>query len=170
MKLYESNQRLSSVCRFVEVRTQYLRDLATLELSVVILDNFNSLPEAKLSATVLRDAAAYRPSERQILINASMFLDLSDDVSVAVLVHEVAHAVCQRDSIRKRDPIFGIPVAEEIIADLRVCQWGFFDGLIKERLTSYGSQYCEILKQWQVEDEFLRRMTVWYQQHLAGIK
>ena len=170
MKLHETDQRLSVVCRVIEVRTQNVRDLAMLELSVILLDNFDSLPEAKLRATILRDAAAYRPSDRKILINASTFLHLSDDVSAAVLMHEVAHAVCQRDSIRKKDPILGIPVSEEIIADLLVCQWGFFVDLMKERLISFGSQYCEILKRWPDEDEFIGRMTVWNQQRLAGIR
>ena len=55
-------------------------------------------------------------------------------------MHEIAHALAHRDSL-----VDGLPAysdfgdeAEEFLADRLVCQWGLFEGLRAERISSYG--------------------------------
>ncbi len=175
MRLAESDPALSSVNRAVEERTRGIDTLAALELPVVLLPDFDCLPEVESSNKYRETPAAYRPSEGRILINGSKFLSLEPDIAQAVLAHEVAHAVCHRDSIVMRDDLtYGIPVivSEDIVADLLACRWGFSEGLRKERIKQafYGSEYCEILALWQDETQFVHQMFVWHQQRMAGIR
>jgi len=168
MKLIESDSRLSEVCRAVEVHVRNVSDLATLELSVVLLADFDSLPGAEFRGIRL-SPTAYQPEERRILVNCARFFSLPRDVSEAVLGHEIGHAVCHRDSVMQREPRYR-HLSECIVADLLACKWSFFEGLRRERLESNGPRYCEILKLWPNKGEFVRSMTIWCQQRLAGIK
>jgi hypothetical protein len=168
MRLIETDSSLSKTCRAIEKRTQEIADTASLELPVVLLPNFDSIPNA--TAAARRSPCASQVSENRIIVNAFLFFDLEDDVAEAALVHEAAHGLCHRDKIVKRGLVHGIPMiaSEEIVADLFVCQWGFFEGLRKERLQSYGSRYCEILEAWPNEEAFVREMIMLCQQRLAN--
>jgi hypothetical protein len=169
MRLVETDLRLSKNCRAVEMRTQGISDTARLELPVVLLANFDSLPDS--TATDRRSPCAYQVRENRIIVNTSRFFDLENDVAEAALAHEAAHGLYHRDRIVKRCMFLGIPMlaSEEVVADLLACRWGFFEGLKKERLQSYGSQYCKILELWPNEEVFLRGMTMFEQQCLAGV-
>lgn len=168
MKLVESAPSLTEVCRAVEIGVQDVDDLATLELPVVLLPDFDSLSEAKSSDAVRRSPAAYQLRERRILVNSVAFFHLPTDVAEAALAHEIGHSVCHRHSLMQRVRSYR-ELGECIVADLLACRWGFFDGLRKERLGSYGEQYCKILELWPNEDEFARRMAEWYQWYLTGL-
>ena len=153
----ESDRSLSAACRAVELRTQDVNDLATLELPVVLehdFDSLSTLESIRLSPTI------YRREDRRILVNLITFPSLSPVVAEAALAHEVGHAICQRDSIMEQ-PLYS-PLNECMVADLFACKWGFFDGLMKERVESHGPEYCEILSLWSNEAEFVRRMTAFY--------
>jgi hypothetical protein len=169
MKLSESHSSLSSLCRAVEIRLRFVDALAGLNLPIVMLPDFESLPESKDSATVRDTPFAYQRREKRIIVNGDLFPSLASDVCEAALAHEIAHALYHRSPIVIKDPQFSIALDEEIVADLLVCRWGFLDELNKERFQSYGAKYCNILKLWRQEDVFAREMTIWHQQHLAGI-
>jgi len=97
MELKESDPSLSEVCRAVEARLESVAELATLELPVKSLPDFDSLPGAEHKGIRL-SPAGYQPQERNILVNGARFFSLSPDVAEAVLAREIGHAVCHRDS------------------------------------------------------------------------
>lgn len=169
MKLAESDSALSEVCRAIEIRLARFENLSDLALPVALLSNFDSLPEAQTNASYLSTPAAYQRSERRIIVNGQQFLPLCLDMQQAALAHEIAHAVYHRNPIVLSDPEYGIPLTEEIVADLLVCKWGFFVELRQERFQSYGARYCQILELWPEEESFVREMTIWHQQRLSGI-
>lgn len=172
MDLLESDPSLSSVCRAVEARVQGADEPANLELSVVLLLDFESLPdlrslpEGKARDVFRQSPTLYQVQPQRILINGANFFSLLPDVAEAALAHEVGHAVCERDSLMKLPRYKTLNSC--IVADFLACRWGFCEGLRKERLESYGPQYCEILQLWGDEQEFIRRVSRWYQVFLAG--
>ncbi len=168
VQLQEAAPGLEGVCRAVEARTRHVPELARLLLPVVLLPDFDTIPEAQSSGATRASAAAYQLSDRRILINAAKFFQLASNVGEAVVAHEVGHAVCHRDAVMSRTPEYA-SLSECIVADLLACRWGFFDGLKAERLQSYGSEYCEALELWQNQPEFLGRMLRYYQRRLAGL-
>jgi Zn-dependent protease with chaperone function len=168
LKLDESTPSLSAICRAVEARLEGVEELASLKLPLVLLPDFDSLPEANLAAAIRLTPTAYQRLERRILVNAATFSTLQEDVAEAVLAHEIGHALCHRDSIMERATDYRF-LGECIVADLLACKWGFFDALKKERLKSNGPQYSQILGLWSDEGEFVRRMTEWYQVRLCGL-
>jgi hypothetical protein len=94
---------------------------------------------------------------------------LSSDVQQAALVHEIAHAALHRQPVVLIDPVYRIPLSEEIVADLLVCRWGFFSELRQERIVSVGARYCEILELWPRKEELIHEMTIWYLTWLSGV-
>jgi len=173
LKLAESDPSLSTLCRAVEVRVQSVHELAGLELPVVLLRNFDSVPElSSFPEGKVRDAyrlspAMYQAQTQRVLVNAAGFFSLPRDIAEAVLAHEVGHAVCHRDSIMAQ-PRYRPLLCECIVADLLACKWGFFEGLRNERLERYGLAYCKVLELWSNEDEFLTCMTRWHLNVLSG--
>jgi hypothetical protein len=169
MKLYESHSSLIPLCRTLEARLANVEQLANLDLPVCLLPDFESFPEANFSAAFRSTPAAYQIHEPKILVNGDRFLSLPFHIQQAAIAHEIAHAICQRTPLRLVDPDWGIPLSEEIVADFLVCSWGLLDELTEERSGSYGAPYCEILRMWPQQAEFVRQMTVWYQQKLSGL-
>ena len=133
MKLSESDSSLSSLCREVEIRLRSVDALDDLDLPVVMLPNFESLPESKDSPTARYTPAAYQRLEKRIVVNGDVFPSLPSDVCEAALAHEIAHALYHRSPIIIRDPQSGIALDEEIVADLLACRWCFFDELTEDR-------------------------------------
>ena len=166
MKLIESDSSLSATCRAVEVRLAGVGDLAGLELPVVLLPDFEDVPEAKRSVAIRRTPAAYRPSEGKIFVNQARFSLLPADVAEAVIAHEIGHAVSHRDSLAQKYP----ELSDCMVADLLACRWSFFEGLRKERFESNGQKYCELLDLWSDESKYVRGMAVYYQRRLAGLE
>jgi len=144
-------------------------ELAALALPVVLLPDFESLPEATLGTSIRLSPAAYQPQGQRISVNEAIFHALEPDVAEAVLAHEIGHALCHRDATMQRTPAYRL-LGECIVADLLACGWSFFDGLRKERVQIYGAEYCEILSLWRDRDEFINRMSTWYQRCLAGLR
>jgi hypothetical protein len=169
MKLSESDSSLCSLCRATELRLASAEELTDLVLSVVLLPDFESLPEAKISSAYRFTPAAYQRRERRIILHQGLFSALSSDVQQAALVHEIAHAALQRQPVVLIDPVYRIPLSEEIVADLLVCRWGFFSELRQERIVSVGARYCEILELWPRKEELIHEMTIWYQTRLSGV-
>jgi hypothetical protein len=60
-------------------------------------------------------------------------------------------------------------MSEEFIADRLVCEWGFESGLVAERLTSYGPEYVEALRNWRDDKEYRRTMNLWRDRRNAGL-
>jgi hypothetical protein len=168
MKLSESHSSLSPLCRTLEVRLANVEQLANLDLPVCLLPDFESFPEANFSAAFRSTPAAYQIHEPKILVNGDRFLSLPFHIQQAAIAHEIAHAICQRTPLQLVDPDWGIRLSEEIVADFLVCSWGLLDELTEERSGSYGARYCEILRMWPQQADFVRQMTVWYQQKLSG--
>jgi Zn-dependent protease with chaperone function len=150
------------------MRLENVEDLDSFELPVVLLPDFGSLPEAHSHPAVRLTPAAYQVRERRIVVNGPAFFVLEADVAEAVLAHEIGHGAYHRDSSTIRTNRYGM-LGECIVADLLACRWGFFEGLRKERLQSYGLQYCQILELWPNESEYIARMETWYQCWLAGL-
>jgi hypothetical protein len=169
VRLLESHPSLSAICRAVENRLGGVAELPNLELPIVLFPNFDLLPEVQLSNSYRVTPFAYQCKERRIIVNQQGFSSLPTPICEAALAHEIAHALCQRDRIVMRDPEYGLVLSEEIVADFLACKWGFHEGLVQERLTSYGARYCEILALWSREREFVHSMVIWHQQRLAGV-
>jgi hypothetical protein len=169
MKLSESDSSLCSLCRATELRLAGAGEVTDLVLSVVLLPDFDSLPEAQLSSAYRFTPAAYQRRERRIILHQGLFAALSSDVQQAALVHEIAHATLHGRPVVLIDPIYRIPLSEEIVADLLACRWGFLSELRQERIVSIGARYCEILELWPREEEFIHEMTIWHQTRLSGV-
>ncbi len=167
MVLKESDHKLSPLCREFESRTVSVSTLACLDVPVLLTPDFTAEPESETSHGIRNDSAAYRRSLGSILINDSNFWELEFDVQMAVLAHEVGHAVCHRKNLMEAEAYKLIHECQ--VADLLACRWGFHGSLRKEREKSYGHRYCKALDLWQDEQAYVARMARWHQQRLAGL-
>lgn len=168
MELKESDSKLATLCREFEGLTDAVEQLKAAELQVVLLPDFAQEPEAAQSNVIRNTSAAYRRSLRSVIVNDSEFWNLDEDVRLAVLAHEVGHAICHRDGLIEAPRFEWLHECQ--VADLLACRWGFHAALRKERMASYGSRYCDILDQWEDEESYVTNMARWRQQHLAGLK
>jgi hypothetical protein len=140
--------------------------LNELRLPVVLLDNFDSQPEAQDNEAYRTSPAAYRISGGKILVNANTFLPLEERAAIATIVHEIGHAVADRDHLMARRPYS--TVSDCTVADYLGSCWGFHDELLVGR-KRYGKKYLESLGLWQNEGEYFDAMSLWYSQWLAGL-
>lgn len=77
MKVIESDPSLGALCRLVEARLGGIPSLATVEIHVILLPHFNDLGHP----VTPKDPAAYRRSDRAILVNAQVFPSYSSHLS-----------------------------------------------------------------------------------------
>ncbi len=168
VNLKESDQRLTELCRGFESRAAAEPTLETLVLAVRLVADFTNLPDAKASAVLSGDAAGYLRSERSILISDTSFWQFPEHIRLAVLAHEVGHALCHRDGLMSRKEFAWLSECQ--VADLFACRWGFHKALRAERDSYYGARYAEALDMWQDENAYISAMGRWRQQYLAGMR
>ena len=169
--LRESSDEIAGLCRAVETVLAEVPELTGLDLRVEVLENFDNLPEAATSQSTKNSPAVYRQSTRTIYVNRSTFFRLPAAAQQGVLGHEIGHAIIQRDSLMEKFVAydrFG-NAGEEFLADRLACQWGFYDGLRVERLTSYGESYVAVLDKWRDESVYLDEIVAWHTLRLAGL-
>lgn len=103
--------------------------------------------------------AAYRKSDATLYVNAETFLAMSEDEQLAVIVHEVGHAVQ--------------PEADCFDADMFACQHGQEATLVAERAKHYagaaGSEYAAALQQWRDPTTAREAFAIWRGKKLAGV-
>lgn len=155
IKLDELADRLSGVCRRAEIDCASVP--AKHEWPVVLVEDFHELPQVKLKAQAT-SPAAFIPSTKTIYVNEGSFFGMSEDEQVAVLVHEVGHAVLEADC-------FG--------ADMFACQHGQEAVLIAERERHYGgaagAEYADALRQWREPHLARKAYSRWHGRRLAGV-
>lgn len=166
MQLFESDFRLAPLCREMEARTANQVRLQNFTVTIKLFPNFDSEPEADIRA-FRTSPMAYRQSTHTVLVNDTFIWQLPSTCHIGVLAHEIGHAICRRDRLMEQDR-YRLP-EECIVADLLACTWRFHDELAVERISSYGDEYCEILKKWHDADVFLARMWRWHQRRLASL-
>ena len=169
--LRESSNEITAVCRAVEAVLANVPALAGFDVRVEVLENFDGLPEAATSQSTRTSPAVYRQSNKTIYVYRSIFFRLSEAAQQGTLGHEIGHAIIQRDSPLERFAAytrFG-NAGEEFLADRLACQWGLYDGLREERLSSYGKSYVAVLDKWRDESKYLDEIVAWHTLRLAGL-
>jgi hypothetical protein len=150
---------LSSICRAVEQRLSHVPCLSKLNLPVVLADFEKEFPERPW---LWENPAGY--CRGRILVNKQVFLRRP---AMAVLVHEIAHAYCDLiDPGLRAQPMYG-DLPKDCLADLLVCQWGFEEELVSDRLPDpyYGQEYCEALRSWRNEKDYVDLMKKYCRKH-----
>jgi len=166
MKLIESDNRLSTSCRAMELSVHSVSELRDLVLPVSLIDLATL---AEMSDVYVNTNAAYRKSTQEVLINNSFF-QLTSLEQHGVLAHEVAHAVDHRDDLLAKLPEkyrIGIH-PEEFLADRIACSWGLFDAVLEMR-KGWGQEYLDALGLWRSESDYYRAMYKWNLRKSAGI-
>lgn len=170
--LIEDSPCATNLCRSLEAKLQKKPELFGMCIPVETLDNFDDFPESQTSDVYKNSTAVYRQSTKTIYLNRARFFGQDDDIQEAIVAHEIGHALAHRDSLIKNNLAYSQldPVsAEEYLADRLACLWGFFDGLRKERLSSYGRKYVEGLELWQDEASYIDAMVRWHTLKHAGL-
>lgn len=165
LSLEESTERLAPLCRQVEKKVTLPPALGDMCLPVTLLPNFDDQPGAQESSLIRHDWAAYRPSQKRIIINGSAFFGLPESVALATLAHEVGHAVYQRAKSLSYDLGYG-DLHEEILADALACEWGFSEEVCQTRREAYGEEYCTLLRSRDPKSKFVVRAEMWLQQYM----
>lgn len=157
IKLTENSDRIADVCRNAEAACTPLA--ATHEWPVVLLEHFRDLPEAKVAASYAKTPAAYRKSNATLYVNGETFFAMSADEQLAVVVHEVGHAVQ--------------PEGDCFDADMFACRHGQETTLVAERARHYGGaagcEYGAALRQWKNPTTAREAFTIWRDKKRAGL-
>lgn len=162
LKLLESTEQLANISRELERRVQLPVELGQLTLPVKLLAGFEDLSSAR-GPLLPHDWAVYSTVNREILVNGSNFFQLPEGSARATLAHEVGHAVFQRAQDTNYDLGYR-DLHEEIIADVLACKWGFCDEVCSMR-SSYGDDYCSLLRAAEPTPEFAKKAWDWYQSY-----
>lgn len=167
MRLQESDPRLTELCRELETRAVAgaAPEAADQNVPVTVLTDFSTLDVSKLHPIKQRlfreGPAMYRSEDRTVLVNASAFFCLEPGEQLAVLAHEVAHALRHRLGINGGG-------ADEHETDLLACRLGCAEELIAHRaLASRGR--AEALKLWRNPSEALAALQHWFAMKVAGL-
>lgn len=146
-------------------------DLNGFTLPLVVKPDFLNEPEAKASRVIANDLSFYRPSQRTVFINDSKFWAVPAEEQLAIIAHEIGHALSHRDGIESQPTFEGVHSCQ--VADLLACRWGFYDALSSARRRDYGPQwgprYTAALAQWKDQAAFAEAMARWRNQRLAAI-
>lgn len=174
MRLIESDESLTKICRDVEEHVKEIDVLNDLVLEVVKLESLNSFPEAERSQAVHDSCALYQCSSKTIFINYPSFKELSESIQSAVIAHEIGHAIARRDRLIENNSKYMYlgPYAEEFLADRLACMWGYYEGLREERVRSryYGEKYVSALACYHDEEIYIAKMSKWRTRKLAGLE
>lgn len=156
IKLAEQDDRLGDVCRKAEDACAALRN--THEWPLTIVEDFRELPQVRLTRQATTPAA-FIPSERRICINEGPFFAMTDDEQLAVLVHEVGHAV--------------LDSADCFEADMFACEHGQERTLVAERRKHYsgtaGDESAAALLQWREPKAARLAFVRWRGRRLSGV-
>ncbi|HKH46810.1 MAG TPA: hypothetical protein VKM72_19300 [Thermoanaerobaculia bacterium] len=161
LKLLESTERLANTSRELEERVQLPAEIGDLVLPVRLLSGFEDLPNA--NALLPHDWAVYSRGNREILVNGATFFEVSEELARATLAHEVGHAVYQRAQETQYDLGYA-GLHEEFLADVLACKWGYCDEVCALR-SSYGDEYCSLLRRSEQIPDFVKAMEEWLQQY-----
>ena len=167
MKLLENDPTLADMCRQIE--SAIGEDPRCQGLQVVVrLTSLDALPESAKTDVFRDGGGAYRRSTREVLLDPCL-LSMNSSVAVAVIAHEVGHAVAHAKGMQWEGDGANDPMAEEFIADRLACEWGFEHSLVAERHTSYGEEYVVALRKWPDERTYRHAMNLWRTKRIAGL-
>lgn len=157
IKLTENSERIANVCRNAEAACTPLA--TNHEWPVVVLEHFRDLPESKVAASYAKTPAAFRKSQSALYVNGEAFFAMTEDEQLAVVVHEVGHAVH--------------PEGDCFDADMFACRHGQETTLVAERAKHYGGaagwEYSAALRQWKNPTTAREAFTIWRGKKLAGM-
>lgn len=159
LRLLESTEELATFCRRLEKQIQLPSELGEIELPVTLLPNFEDQPGADRSFIILHGEAAYRPSQKMVVVNASTFFNLPAASALATLAHEIGHVVYEK-ATETRYNLGYSGLDEELSADALTCEWGFCEKMCEMRRDSYGNDYCELMRNRAATPQFVEKMGV----------
>ena len=154
----------ASALRHLEQTVATVGDLAELVLEVECLASFDDLAEARTHAH-RASPAGYVPARDRLVINSPVFDALDALTQMAVLGHEVGHAVRHRRGVSR-------PWGEDCFeADVLATRWGLGDALLADRERTYGAEYAAILRDvgTVAHADLLPRYRHWQMRRNAGI-
>ncbi|MFO0762945.1 MAG: hypothetical protein U0359_41295 [Byssovorax sp.] len=153
--LTENAESIAEVCRKTEAACAALTTVHA--WPVVLLDHFRDLPEAEAASSYASTPAGYRKSDATVYVNAEAFFAMAMSEQLAVLVHEVGHAVTDGDCFE---------------ADLFACEHGQEATLVAERTKHYGgaagAEYATALQQWRDPERARSAFAAWRTKRLIG--
>ena len=156
IKLKESATALATVCRQAEAACGPLPTKHA--WAVDLLPNFLHLSGAKVGSAIAKSPAAFRPSTQCIEINGETFFDMTTNQQVAILVHEVGHAVRGEDDFE---------------AEMFACEYGQQATLAAERAMHYGgssgAEYAAMLSLWKTRGKAREAYDYWSNRKKAGL-
>lgn len=155
--LTENSERIADICRKAEAVCASLT--TSHQWPVVLLEHFRALPEAQAVLSYATTPAAYRKSNVALYVNAEVFFAMSEQERLAVIVHEVGHAVQ--------------PGGDCFDADMFACRHGQATTLVIERTRHYGgvagSEYAAALLEWRDPTRARAAFSIWRAKRLAGV-
>lgn len=154
----------ASALRRFEQTVAAVDDLANVVLEVECLASFDDVAEARMHSH-RASPAGYVPTRDRLLINLQVFDALDAPTQVAVLAHEVGHALRHRRGESR-------PWGEDCFeADVLAVRWGLGDALLADRERTPGPEYAAILRDvgTVAHAEVLSRYLHWQMRRNAGI-
>ncbi|MDX2093699.1 MAG: hypothetical protein SFX73_38025 [Kofleriaceae bacterium] len=155
--LAEDSERIADVCRKAEAACTALPTTHAWPAS--LLEHFRDVPEAQVAPSYATTPAAFRKSDASIYVNAETFFAMSEDEQLAVVVHEVGHAV--------------LPDGDCFDADMFACRYGQEAALVAERTKHFGgasgAEYAAALAQWRDPSSARAAYSRWRARKLAGV-
>jgi antirestriction protein ArdC len=168
LRLLSTDPKLAALCQAMQDHLAEVAELQQLEVNVVLLPNFNSLPEAEAHPSIRQDCAVYRPSTNTIYVNESIFESQEPDVMNAIMAHELGHACAHHLSLMKALSTYA-GLGEEYLADRLACVWGFHEPLSRMRKERYRQAYVDALKLWPDEAAYCKAMRMYDLRKQAGL-
>lgn len=168
MVLITPDKELEEICEDLESRVKNIEELSDIIVKVKIVENFSN---KAIGILIPDNPAAYWRESNEIQLSTNI-LELSYDVKVAIIMHEVGEAFVEKNNLPKLKneqlPI-AINLPKDILVDRLVCKWGFKNEIVQSRRTSsYGEVYAENLENWEDKDKYIEQMTRWYLKRNSG--
>jgi hypothetical protein len=167
MRLVESDPALAPLCRELEARSLSIRtpEAVNREVPVQLMTDFDAIDVSRLHPIKQKrfreGPAMYRASDGRVLINAAHFLRIPEGEQLAVLAHEVAHALRDRLGIAGGSN-------DEHETDLLACRLGCAEELIAHRAHASPGR-AEALALWETPASALAALQHWFAMSVAGI-
>jgi hypothetical protein len=155
MNILASDPRLGPLRESLSRKLATAKELETLTIEIEVLPNFDALSD---NLTIRTSPAAYM--NKKILVNERDFFVQTSEACAAIISHEIAHAIYERDNLSTH-PIYS-QADEEFIADLLAAKWGFAEELGDYRRAARDEDYVNILRHWQDEEVFIDHVNTWH--------
>lgn len=175
MRIACEGDGIEEVCRHVEERLRGVDELRDVEVRVVVLPDFSTVPKMG-TGCMGTNPAFYDARQDIIFVDGVNFPTKKPGAQEAVLAHEIAHLLRARTNappVKTTWMDLAAILGEEIVADATASRWGYGEELATDRAAHYeepfGSEYASLLRSADAPD-FAERAYEWEQNYRAKRK